>query len=102
MKNKAKGTNTSKRTFNDTLSEQGRTSIEKGCSKGLRGAGFGKPFEDADPEKITKNTYQKTCKNQSWENIKKMTKQCQKGARNHSFLKLFRRGNFRQLSVLPT
>ena len=65
-----KGTKTNKRTFNDTLSEHGRTSIEKGCRKGLRGAGFGKPFEDPNPEKNTKNTSRKTCKNQSWENIK--------------------------------
>ena len=71
MKNETqKGTKRSKRTLYDTLSEQGRTSIEKGCRKGLRGAGFGKPFEDPNPEKNTKNTSQKTCKNQSWENIK--------------------------------
>ena len=53
-----KETKTSKRTFNDTLAEQGRTSIEKGRRKGLCGAGFGKPFEDQNAENIIKNTSQ--------------------------------------------
>ena len=74
-----KGTKRTKRTLYDTLSEQGRTSIEKGCRKGLRGAGFGNPFEDQNQEKITKNTSQKTCKNQSWENIKNDDKTMPKG-----------------------
>ena len=57
-----KRTKTSKRTFNDTLSEQGRTSIEKGCRKGVRGAGFGKPFEDQNLEKSPKTHPRKHAK----------------------------------------
>jgi hypothetical protein len=98
-----KGTKTSKITFNDTLSEQGRTSIEKGCRKGVRGASFRKPFEDRNPENITKNASQKTSKNQSWENIKSDDKTMPKGNQKSSIFQFYlRRGNFRQLSVLLT
>ena len=79
MKNEPKGNQNEQRTFNDTLSEQGRTSIKKGCRKGVRGAAFGKPFGDQDLEQITKIPSQKTCKNHSRENMENDDKTIPKG-----------------------
>ena len=50
-----------------------------GPQRWLWDAGFGKPFEDPNPKKNTKNTSQKTCKNQSWENMKNDDKTMPKG-----------------------
>ena len=64
--------------------EQDRTSIEKGCRKGVRGASLGKPLEDRNQEKIIKNTFQKTFKTQSWENIRNDDKTMPKGNQKSS------------------
>ena len=52
---------------------------KKDAERGFRGAGFGKPIEDPNPKQITKNTTQKTCKNQAWKNIKNDDKTMPKG-----------------------
>ena len=80
-----KGTKRSKQTLYSTLSEQGRTSIEKGRRKGVRGAGFGKPFEEQNHKKTIPENMQKSITG-TW---KMTTTQCQKGTRNHIFYNLF-------------
>ena len=95
-----RGTKTSQGTFKETLAEQGRNSIEKGCEKCVRGTGFWKPFMYQSRDKSWKcppGKHAKISHEKAWKII---TTRCQNGAIKHNCSNLFEKGKFRQLSVL--